>query len=54
MNILVFIGKENGLFADSMVYRTGIGSSPISAKIGDFNNDFHLDIAVAHSKNDSI
>ncbi|CAF1175169.1 unnamed protein product [Rotaria sordida] len=37
-----------------MTYLTGVNSEPYSVAVGDFNNDNHLDIAVANSKSNNI
>jgi hypothetical protein len=47
-NVGVFIGYGNGTFARQATYPTGYGSKPYSVVVGDFNNDTHLDIAVAN------
>jgi len=46
--VLVFYGFGNGTFARPTSFSLEYGSFPISAAIGDFNNDTWLDIAVAN------
>ena len=53
-NVGVFLGYRNGTFANFVTYSTGIGSDPTAITIGDFNNDTHLDLAVANSENSNI
>ncbi len=47
-NVLVFYGLGNATFTKSTPFSFEYGSFPISAAIGDFNNDTWLDIAVAN------
>jgi hypothetical protein len=44
----VFLGYGNEPFASVTEYTTGDGSQPHSVALADFNNDGHLDIAVAN------
>ena len=53
-NVGVFLGHGNGDFSSQTTYFTGINSSPMSAVVGDFNNDGQLDIAVANYGANSI
>jgi hypothetical protein len=46
-NIGVLLGYGNGTFSSPMTYSTGDSSSPLSLAVGHFDNDTHLDIAVA-------
>ena len=46
-NIGVLLGHGNGTFSSPMTYSTGDMSSPLSLAVGNFDNDTHLDIAVA-------
>ena len=46
--VLVFYGFGNGTFSKPTSFYFEYGSRPISAAIGDFNNDTWLDIAVAN------
>jgi hypothetical protein len=47
-NIGIFLNYGNGTFAPQMTFTTGDSSRPVSVALGDFNNDTHLDIAVAN------
>ncbi|CAF1515417.1 unnamed protein product [Rotaria sordida] len=42
------------MFLTSIKYSTGSGSAPQAIAVGDFNNDKHLDVAVANSKTNNI
>jgi hypothetical protein len=44
----VFLGYGNGSFANQTTYSMGSGSYPYSVAVGDFDNDFILDIVVAN------
>ncbi|CAF1303378.1 unnamed protein product [Rotaria sp. Silwood1] len=44
----IFLGYDNGSFADQITYSTGDRSYPYSIVISDFNNDNNMDIAVAN------
>ncbi|CAM2728269.1 unnamed protein product [Rotaria socialis] len=46
--VLVFYGIGNGTFAKSNSYSLGYNSRPVSAAIGDFDNDGWLDIVVTN------
>jgi hypothetical protein len=47
-NVSILLGYGNGFFAAQRVLSTGSGSNPFSVAVGDFNQDSHLDIAVAN------
>jgi hypothetical protein len=47
-NVAILLGNGNRSFADIMTYSTGTGSTPKCLRVGDFNNDNHLDIAVVN------
>jgi hypothetical protein len=53
-NIGILFGYGNRTFADMMNYSTGVGSVPKYVRVGDFNNDIHLDIAVINSGTNNI
>ena len=44
----ILLGYGNGSFATVVTYPTGDDSSPVAVTVCDFNNDSHLDIAVAN------
>jgi streptogramin lyase len=44
----IFLNYGNGTFASQMTFTTGNNSRPLSAAVGDFNNDTHFDIAVTN------
>lgn len=46
----ILLGYGNGMFSKPVLYSVGNGSTPTSIAVGDFNNDYHVDIAVANSK----
>jgi hypothetical protein len=50
----ILLGYGNGTFSVVETYPTGIGSTPNSVTVGDFNNDGRIDIAVANYGNDSV
>jgi hypothetical protein len=47
-SIGILLGYGNGSFQDQTTYSTDYDSIPYSLAVGDFNNDNHLDIAVAN------
>ena len=53
-NIGIFLGYGYGTFSNQRTYSTGYYSGPNAVDIGDFNNDFRLDIVVANYGNDNI
>ncbi|CAF4239565.1 unnamed protein product, partial [Adineta steineri] len=53
-NVGIFLGTGNGTFLNQMTYFTGLRSQPYSVVIVDFDNDTHLDIAVASYGSNSI
>jgi predicted nucleotidyltransferase len=46
--IAVFLGNNDGTFANPVPYLTGIAAGSIYAALGDFNNDTNLDIVVTN------
>jgi hypothetical protein len=48
-DVLVFLGKGNGLFLEPKIYSVGYNARPGSVAIGDLNNDHMLDIVVANN-----
>jgi hypothetical protein len=53
-NVVILFGCDNEMFVKQMTLTTGNGSRPRSVAIGDFNNDNHMDIAVANSETHNI
>ena len=47
-SIGIFLGYGNGNFTPQQIYFIGNQSKPFSLAVGDFNNDYHLDIAVTN------
>ncbi|CAF3652269.1 unnamed protein product [Rotaria sp. Silwood1] len=47
-NIGVFLGYDNGSFADVMTFSTGTSSMPWSVAVADFTNDGQIDIVVTN------
>ncbi|CAF4396091.1 unnamed protein product [Rotaria sp. Silwood2] len=52
--IVVLFGFGDGSFLLGTEYQTGVGSTPYAFAIGDFENDFRLDVAVANEKSNDI
>jgi hypothetical protein len=50
----IFLSNSNGTFANQTTFSTGYDSTPYSLAVGDFNNDNHLDIAVANYGTNNI
>jgi hypothetical protein len=53
-SIGIMLQLKNEPFASSALFSTGNQSKPKSVAVGDFNNDDHLDIAVANSATNNI
>ncbi|CAF2871850.1 unnamed protein product [Rotaria sp. Silwood2] len=53
-SIIVMLRDKSTPFPTQTTFSTGYASSPASVTIGDFNNDDHLDIAVANSGTHNI
>lgn len=53
-NVGVLLNYNNGSFANQISYYTSNSTSPISVKIGDFNNDHNFDIAFASPIDNSV
>ena len=53
-NIGIFLGTGNGTFLDVVTSSTGNSSSPVSFTVGHFNDDTHLDIAVANFGSNNV
>ena len=51
--ISILLGLGNGTFSNPKTYPTDAGCSPIGVAKGDFDNDHHLDVAVACNFADS-
>ena len=52
--VSILLGYGNGSFQQQITYFTGYDSLPSSLAVGDFNNDTHLDIAVANYGTNNI
>ncbi|CAF3167606.1 unnamed protein product [Rotaria sp. Silwood2] len=50
----IFLGYDNGTFANLITYSTGENSNPCAVVVHDFNNDDRLDIAVANSNTNNV
>ncbi|CAF1308453.1 unnamed protein product [Adineta steineri] len=53
-NVGILLGYGNRTLPNMVTYSTGPGSIPSNARVGDFNNDNHLDIAVANSGTNNL
>lgn len=53
-SIGILLSNGNASFEDPVLYSTGYDSLPLSAAIGDLNNDNYLDIVVCNSGTDNI
>ena len=53
-NIILFLGYDNGLFSSMLSFQLEYDARPLSAIIGDFNNDHKLDMAVLNNGADSL
>ncbi|CAF1313567.1 unnamed protein product [Rotaria sordida] len=53
-NVGILLGHNHGVFDTIPTYSVGVGSSPYSVSIADFNNDNQLDIVVSNSESDNI
>ncbi|CAF4622396.1 unnamed protein product, partial [Rotaria sp. Silwood2] len=53
-NIGVLLGYGDGTFKNQTTHVTGVGSSPWSVAVGDFNKDFLMDIVVANRYSDNV
>ncbi|CAF1144312.1 unnamed protein product [Rotaria sordida] len=53
-NVGILLGHNHGVFDTIPTYSIGVGSSPYSVSIADFNNDNQLDIVVSNSESDNI
>jgi hypothetical protein len=47
-NIDILLGYTNRSFENQTRYNTGYDSLPYSVVVGDYNNDYQLDIAVTN------
>ena len=52
-NIAIFLGYKDGTFSRPTTYPTGSSSLPVSLTVGHFNDDTHLDLAVANFGNNN-
>ncbi|CAF3995466.1 unnamed protein product, partial [Rotaria sp. Silwood1] len=53
-NVGVLLGNGDGTFQAQTTFSTGMGSSPISVAVGDFNQDTRADIAVANYGSNTV
>ncbi|CAF4283209.1 unnamed protein product, partial [Adineta steineri] len=53
-SISIFYGDGKGKFSNAMTYFTGYDSIPMGITVGDFNNDKHMDIAIANSGTNNV
>ncbi|CAF4324220.1 unnamed protein product, partial [Adineta steineri] len=53
-SISIFHGDGKGKFSNAMTYFTGYDSIPMGITVGDFNNDKHMDIAIANSGTNNV
>ncbi|MGQ9734580.1 MAG: FG-GAP repeat domain-containing protein [Candidatus Bipolaricaulia bacterium] len=53
-NVVILIGNGKGEFTKVAQVRAGFGLMPSSIVAGDFNEDGHLDLAVAHQVNNNV
>ena len=52
--ISIFLGHGNLIFLNQTTYSVGIDSQPYSIAVCDFNNDTHLDVAVANYASNNV
>ena len=53
-NIAIFLGSEDGTFSNATTYSTGKSSASVSLTVNHFNDDVHLDLAVANFGNNNV
>ena len=53
-NIAIFLGYKDGTFSRPTAYPTGDSSAPVSLTVDHFNDDVHLDLAVANFGNNNV
>lgn len=53
-SVSIFYGYGNGSFSNPVTYSTGYDSFPSALIAGDFDNDMHLDLAIANSGTNNI
>ncbi|CAF1245157.1 unnamed protein product [Adineta steineri] len=53
-SISIFHGYGYGKFSNAITFFTGYDSIPMSITVGDFNNDKHMDIAIANSGTNNV
>jgi hypothetical protein len=53
-NVGIFLGGPYKVFKLQLTLITGNGSLPLAFAIGDFNNDMHMDIAIANSGTNNV
>ncbi|CAF3390532.1 unnamed protein product [Rotaria socialis] len=54
LNTGIFLGNGDGTFSAQTTYPTGLNSLPTDIDVSDFNNDHHMDIAVADYGIDNV
>lgn len=53
-NVGIFLAMGNGSFISQKTYSTGTDSGPYAVAVGDFNNDYRLDVAVANYDTNNV
>ncbi|CAF3922686.1 unnamed protein product [Adineta steineri] len=53
-SVNIYLGNGDGTFRSANTFSTGAGGYPRTVAVGDFNNDNHVDLAVANYYGDNI